>query len=208
MSASTHRVERLAPADNVRHLPSGSELDDAALVGRACQGNRWAEEALYRRHVSYIMGMAIRLLGNRMDAEDLVQDTFALALDRLGSVRQPQAIRGWFAKIAIRKIRRRLRRARLFASLGLLAPSDSVDFESLAAQEADAEARADLASLGAALAKLPTDERLAWMLRYVEGETLEQVARLCGCSLATAKRRIAAAAAALHRLAGPTEGWS
>ena len=35
--------------------------------------------------------------------------------------------------------------------------------------------------------------RVAWTLNYVEGETLEEVARLCGCSLATAKRRIAAA---------------
>jgi RNA polymerase sigma-70 factor (ECF subfamily) len=35
--------------------------------------------------------------------------------------------------------------------------------------------------------------RVAWVLRYVEGEALEEVARLCDCSLATAKRRITAA---------------
>jgi RNA polymerase sigma-70 factor (ECF subfamily) len=53
--------------------------------------------------------------------------------------------------------------------------------------------RAELALLDRMLARLPTKERMAWMLRYVEGCELPEVARMCGCSLATAKRRIAAA---------------
>ena len=43
------------------------------------------------------------------------------------------------------------------------------------------------------LDKMPTDLRLAWSLRYMHEETVESVAELCGCSLATAKRRISAA---------------
>jgi RNA polymerase sigma-70 factor (ECF subfamily) len=50
-----------------------------------------------------------------------------------------------------------------------------------------------LAKVYAVLDALPSDERVAWSLRHVEGERLERVAELCGCSLATAKRRIAAA---------------
>jgi RNA polymerase sigma-70 factor (ECF subfamily) len=49
------------------------------------------------------------------------------------------------------------------------------------------------------LDELPAAERLAWTLRHVEGERLEQVARQCGCSLATAKRRIAAAQDAIEQ---------
>jgi RNA polymerase sigma-70 factor (ECF subfamily) len=44
---------------------------------------------------------------------------------------------------------------------------------------------------------LPTAERIAWSLRTIEGLTLPAVAAACGCSLATAKRRIAAARAAI-----------
>jgi RNA polymerase sigma-70 factor (ECF subfamily) len=44
--------------------------------------------------------------------------------------------------------------------------------------------------------------RIAWTLRYVEREKLEEVARLCGCSLATAKRRIAATQAAIEEVFG------
>jgi RNA polymerase sigma-70 factor (ECF subfamily) len=49
------------------------------------------------------------------------------------------------------------------------------------------------------LDELPANERLAWTLRHIEGEQVEAVASLCGCSLATAKRRIAAAQTFLAR---------
>ena len=82
---------------------------------------------------------------------------------------------------------------KLLARLGLHPSLDHLQLESLAVEDADAETRAELAELGGALAQLPTDQRLAWMLRYVEGEQLREIARLCACSLATVKRRIVAA---------------
>ncbi len=198
LRSSARRIRSAQPADNVRELPGGTQLDDATLVERACQGDRWAEEALYYRHVSYIMGMVTRCLGNREEAEDVVQDTFAIGLDRLETVRQPQAVRGWFAQIAIRQVRRRLRRAKLVAAIGLGPSPDSIDLDELASHDSDAETRADLAAVGRILAAMPTNDRIAWTLRYIEGEPLDEVARFCGCSLATAKRRISAASAQLQ----------
>ena len=179
--------------DNVRDLPRDAAPDDASLVLSARRGDRWAEEALYRRHVAYIAGMVTRLLGGASEAEDVVQDTFAIGLDQIGTVREPEAIRAWFAQIAVSQVRRRLRRMKLLARLGLHPSLDHLQLESLAVEDADAETRAELAELGGALAQLPTDQRLAWMLRYVEGEPLREIARLCACSLATVKRRIVAA---------------
>jgi RNA polymerase sigma-70 factor (ECF subfamily) len=149
--------------------------------------------------------MVIRLLGSRIEAEDVIQDTFTIALDRLGSLRQPDAVRAWFAQIAVSQVRRRLRRAKLLASLGLRDRTGTVDLESISAREADAETRSELAAVGRVLALLPTDERLAWMLRHVEGEPLERIARMCGCSLATVKRRIAAAETHVGRHFGTRE---
>jgi RNA polymerase sigma-70 factor (ECF subfamily) len=191
MSNSPHRLTQVA---KVRALDGGTSLDDATLVARALDGDRSAEEALYYRHVRYITGMVARLLGSREDAEDVVQDTFAIALDELTSLRQPEALRAWLAQVAVSQVRRKLRRSRLLARLGLYPTMDQVDLESLAISAANAEARAQLASIGRVLARVPTDERLAWMLRNVEGQPLTEVAHLCRCSLATAKRRIAAAA--------------
>jgi RNA polymerase sigma-70 factor (ECF subfamily) len=45
---------------------------------------------------------------------------------------------------------------------------------------------------------VPADQRIAWTLRHIEGEQLEAVADLCGCSLATAKRRITAVSRTLE----------
>ena len=63
----------------------------------------------------------------------------------------------------------------------------------VAAPGASPEDRAALRELFEVLDKMPNDLCLAWSLRYMHEETVEIVAELCGCSLATAKRRIAAA---------------
>ena len=56
-----------------------------------------------------------------------------------------------------------------------------------------------LGFLPSVLRRLPQRERIAWTLRYVEDESLEMVATACGCSLATAKRWIAAADAEIRK---------
>src|SRR5262249_12737265 len=85
---------------------------DAALVVRAQSGDRTAEEAIYRRHVRYVGGLVLRLLGDRAEAEDCVQETFAIALGRIGSLRDGDALRGWIAQISVNLVRRRFRRRR------------------------------------------------------------------------------------------------
>jgi RNA polymerase sigma-70 factor, ECF subfamily len=177
----------------VRRHPSADRLDDDALVARACAGDGWAEEALYRRYVGDVGGIAVRLLKSRAEAEDVMQDTFAIAFEQLASLRDASAVRGWLVQIAVSQVRRRFRRRKLRRLLGLDAPADQATLEAVAAPHADPETRAELASLDRALERLPGDQRIAWMLRYVEGETLEDVARACNCSLATAKRRLSAA---------------
>ena len=60
------------------------------------------------------------------------------------------------------------------------------------------ERRALLSKVYQVLEGLPIEQRLAWTLRFVEGEKLEDVAQQCACSLATAKRRISAAHARIQ----------
>ncbi|HKQ68165.1 MAG TPA: RNA polymerase sigma factor [Polyangiaceae bacterium] len=186
-------AEAHASANNVRELRGGTSLDDATLVSRALGGDRGAEEALYHRHFHYVMGMVVRLLADRDEAEDVVQDTFANAFDRLSSLRQPENARAWIAQIAVSQVQRRVRKKRLLARLGLHPPADAIHLEALAADAASGETVAELAAVGRVLAELGASERIAWMLQHVEGCGLEEVAALCDCSLATAKRRIAAA---------------
>jgi RNA polymerase sigma-70 factor (ECF subfamily) len=53
---------------------------------------------------------------------------------------------------------------------------------------------------------MAVDDRVAFVLHNIEGETLEAVARICRCSLATTKRRVARAQQAIDRLAGADDG--
>jgi RNA polymerase sigma-70 factor (ECF subfamily) len=185
---------------------SASALDggsiDAQLVERANSGDRAAEEALYRRHVRYVAGLVARLLGDRAEAEDCIQETFAIALERLADVRDGTAVRGWIAQIAVSQVRRRFRKRKLLRAFGLDRNADTEAIEASAWRGPNPETHAELSQLWTILKSLPTEERIAWSLRHVEGSALEEVADACGCSLATAKRRIAAADAHLRARIG------
>jgi RNA polymerase sigma-70 factor (ECF subfamily) len=184
-------------ATSARRVGPPEALDDAELVLRARAGDPRAGEAIYRRHVRYLGSIALRLCGRQQDAEDIVQETFALALPRLDQLREPGALRVWLARVAVSQARRLLRRRRILSFVGL--HDDAVPADSLCAVDAPPEVRAELAQVQAVLATASPDERAAWWLHRVDGETLEATAEICDCSLATVKRRVAAAEARLAR---------
>jgi RNA polymerase sigma-70 factor (ECF subfamily) len=168
-------------------------ISDGDLVSRAREGDAWAREALFRRNVAAVTSVVLRLAGRSIDAEDVVQDAFVTAFTELDRLRDPRAFRAWLLSIAVRKLHRRFRRRKLMRVLGLDRGEDDGALAVLADDGANAEVRAELALLDRALSRLPSEQRIAWMLRHVEGEALEDVARILECSLATAKRRIKAA---------------
>ena len=155
-------------------------------------------ERAYALHAGYVAGLAGRILGRNDEIPDVVQDVFLIAHRRLKDVRQAGALRAWLGRITVREASRRLRWRRLRQ---LWQPAEDVDL--VGADPAAADLRPLVALLYAALDRLPANARAAWILRHLLDEPLEQVAVLCGCSLATAKRRIAAADALLAPLLEP-----
>jgi RNA polymerase sigma-70 factor, ECF subfamily len=165
-------VARIIPLRQERQGPPGSDIERAFQT--------WSP---------YVAGVAIRLLGRDQDVEDIVQDVFVEALRTLSSLRDPAREKAWLAAVTVRVVMRRLRRRRIARLLGL---AETWDPSWLTAPEADPEQRALLRQVYRLLDDFPASERIAWSLRYLQGEKLEDVAALCGCSLATAKRRITA----------------
>ncbi len=145
---------------------------------------------LFSRYSSYAAAIAYRLLGRDDEVDDTVQEVFLAAVRGLDSVKNPEAIKGWLAAITVRTARKRLKRRRLRAMLRI---DPDPDYDTVVDASASPEQRALLARVYELLDAMPTDLRIAWVLRHVQGERLEDVAELSGCSLATAKRRIAAA---------------
>jgi RNA polymerase sigma-70 factor (ECF subfamily) len=161
-----------------------AEPDDEVLVARCRAGDRGAFRELYLRHARYVAGAVSRWLGDDGELDDVVQDTFVRAAERLDSLRQPALVRPWLVTIAIRLTHSRIVRARRRGGLLRL-------FGWHSPQVSDPRDRAPADELSAALARMPDALRTPWLLHHIEGERLEDVAVTCGVSLATIKRRIA-----------------
>ena len=74
--------------------------DEVTLVARAQDGDLVAFEQLVDRHESRLLGLCIRMLRNRTDAEDIVQDTFLTTWRRLESLQDPAAFKPWMFRLA------------------------------------------------------------------------------------------------------------
>ena len=179
-------------------MPSGEEParavsaarpTDAVLVAAARGGERWAQEALFRRHASMAMGLAYRLLGNDSDVEDVVQEAYFLVFTRLERLHEPQAFAAWLAGTVVRRVHQLLRHRRMLARLGLRAPTHA-DPDLAISPSTPPEVAAELKRIYAVVDTLSTQARLALLLRRVDGYSLPEIASLLGCSLATVKRRL------------------
>ena len=147
---------------------------------------------LYTEYARFVAWFASRLLPRQDEVEDVVQEVFVIAAQHLDDLSDPPKIRGWLKTVTLRRAGRLLRWKRVRARFGIARDARPIE-EYVAAPGASQEDRAALGELLRVLEGMPTDVRIAWSLRYMHEETIESVAELAGCSLATAKRRIAAA---------------
>lgn len=185
-----HERPQLGPVDANGPVALVNPTPDEDLVQRLVRGETWAQEALYRRHFPAVFRTALRLLENRADAEDVVQDTFVMAYADSRSLREPAAFGQWILGITVHQAQRRFRRRKLLRTMGLDRPADPVTLDELACEGVDPSAREALGLVDRELRRLPPRKRAAWVLRRIEGYSLEEVAAACACSLATAKRWI------------------
>jgi RNA polymerase sigma-70 factor (ECF subfamily) len=166
---------------------------DEELVRRLVEGDAVAKEALYRKHFPMVWRTALRLLDRRADVEDVTQDAFLTAFDDIGDLRETSAFAAWLLRVTVHQAHRHIRRRKLMRVLGLDRGFDDVALDQLAHDGVDPVARQTLRRIDRQLHELPTQHRIAWTLRRVEGYSVEEVADACECSLATAKRWIRAA---------------
>jgi RNA polymerase sigma-70 factor, ECF subfamily len=177
----------------------GHQIAHGARASRGRVVVREEEELgdLFRRYSSYVATIGIRLLGRDDELDDLVQEVFIEAYRGLHQLRSPDAAKAWLARITVRRATRRLRRRRLrsFFSLESL-PADA----RLVDDAASPEQKAEVVSTYRMVERIPIRQRVVWVLKYVQGETLDAIAEICRCSKATVQRRLRAAEQALQVL--------
>jgi RNA polymerase sigma-70 factor (ECF subfamily) len=175
---------------------------DAALVLAARDGQEWAREALFRRYARLALGLAYRILPSDLDIDDLVQDSFLYAFERLNGLTNPQAFQAWLSSIVVRTAGKRLRRRKLQVRLGLRSYTP-IDADEVISRTAPPDVAAELRAVYGLLEKLPVQERIALVLRRVERLEIPEIAEQMKLSVSTVKRRLSAAEARLERAREP-----
>jgi RNA polymerase sigma-70 factor, ECF subfamily len=180
-------------------VKSGAGVDEPELIRRAIAGQRSAQHALYVQHYERVRTRIARLLGQHAEVDDVLQDCFVAAFRDLTQLSDTTRFGNWLCGIAVHQVHRRLRRRKLLARLGFT-QLEAPTLHEAADPAAGPETRLLLKQLDRALSTLGSRKHIAWMLRHVEGCSLEEVAEQCRTSLATAKRDITQAEAQLTAL--------
>lgn len=169
-------------------------IADEQLVSQARSGSQAAYREIVRRFERPVYNLVVRMVRDAALAEDLSQDAFVKAFDRLDTYRAGQGkFSNWLFKIAHNTTIDHLRRASLDTVPLDAGGTDETDFHALLSDPAadtpyDATLRSDLASaLQAAIDRLRPEYREAIVLRHQEGLAYEEVAQVTGLPLGTVK---------------------
>jgi len=163
---------------------------DADLVERLKKGDPKALDELYRRHREAAYGIAYRLVGNRDDGLEVVQESFIHVMRGIQSFRGQSSFRTWLYRIVTHAALdyRRWRALRTADSLDTSA-EPAVAAEGRSPQEAAADR--DLgAAIDKALSNISEKNRAALILYAIEGMSYKEVADVLGISIGTVMSRI------------------
>ena len=153
-----------------------SDVGDAYLVQRAQEGYVDAFDVLVRRHAALTYRVAVRILGDHHEAQDVAQDSLASAWQNLSRFRGESSFTTWLYRIVTRKALNRATRGRSSDSLDLL---DNVsDPAPGPGQQAERNEAVD--AVADAIAGLPLAQRTVIVLHHFEGLSYAQVAAITG----------------------------
>jgi RNA polymerase sigma-70 factor (ECF subfamily) len=181
--------------------PSAAPDDEAELVERVRRGDGGAFDTLVTRYMRRAFSVAFRVLGQREDAEDLVQDTFMVVLQRIDTFEPGRAFAPWFFRILVNR-GLNARKARALRAVDEIPETASSSGPS---PEREAE-RAELRDrLRAALAGLPERQRLVVELFELEGFAGPEIAEIMEISDGTVRWHLHEARKALRKTLAPYE---
>ena len=173
---------------------SGSPAVDieSRLVARAVAGDESAFEGLYRRHVARIHSL-VRRMTDADTADEVTQDVFVRAWDKLASFKGKSAFGTWLYRLAVNVVlsRRRKQRSERNYLIGDDTPLELASTRSTVALVMDLEE---------AISRLPEGGRQIFVLHDVEGWTHEEIGKQLGLATGTSKSQLSRARAALRRM--------
>ncbi len=172
-------------------------LSDWELVKRARGGDPQAFHDLVDRHARSLFGLAVRLVGDPADAEEVVQETFAGAFRGLRAFRGQAAVKTWLTQILIRQTSRLYRRERRHRHNVLRLDRPEATDPAVPPSQQQADFRMDLSK---AILGLAPEYRQVIVLRELQGMTYDQIAAVLGVPRGTVESRLFRARRRLQEL--------
>jgi RNA polymerase sigma-70 factor (ECF subfamily) len=170
----------------LRAVPN--EEDDAALIERIKRGDRRAFDLLFKRHADDVHRRMTRLIGPDPEREDLVQEVFVAAFKGIERFRGDAAFSTWLYRVVVNVAYSHLRKRKrvdLDASVDMeLAISGDASPEAAAVQ------REEILRALRFLDRLKPKKRIAFVLRMVEGMSLEEIGKIVGARPAAVGQRV------------------
>ena len=173
-----------------------TEESDGALLSRVLAGEREVYARLVERYRERLGRYALRMLGNRADAEDVLQDTFVRAYRSLSNCTRPEGFGPWVFTILVNRCRTYgARRAR---TRGVMVASDGAMATASVEHSAEQDALRD--AIMWALAQLPAEQREAFLLKHVEDLSYEAMEEMTGVRSSALRMRVFRAREELRKL--------
>ncbi|HVT38352.1 MAG TPA: sigma-70 family RNA polymerase sigma factor [Gemmatimonadaceae bacterium] len=171
---------------------------DAAVVRRVRAGDVEAFALLVDRHHARLARYALRMMGDRGEAEELVQDAFVRAYGALARYKEREQFGAWILRILVNRCRSSLaREARRLAAAAAWIHETAATFD-------PAEPITQRDELSAALGRLPADLREAVLLRYADELGYEEISAITGAGISALKMRVKRACERLRAMLEPT----
>jgi RNA polymerase sigma-70 factor, ECF subfamily len=174
----------------VRSADPPSKWSDAEVVAGLQRGELRAQRIAWERYTPTVYRLAHRALGSAEDARDATQDVLFCVFAKAAKIEKPEALKAFVMSVMVRTLKYELRRRRMRRWLVL---SDTGQGPEPSTLGPDYASRQLLRRFYTILDTLSAPARLVFVLRRIEGFTLEEVAETMDLSLATVKRRLSAA---------------
>lgn len=208
-------MSALAPLLSGVHLPPVKPARVQSPLASVPLGGTAPFERIVDDYQRRLYGFALRMTGNREDAEEIVQDAFVRAYRALQKMDPQQRaelrLQPWLYTIALNVTRNRLRGKRpVNVALDAMADPDGLlreaTHEGPVQPETVVERNADVALVENALLQLPMHLRAAATLRFIEGRSHPEIAEILNQPIGTVKSHVHRAVRILRRILGPQIG--
>ena len=178
-------------------------MTDDELIDRIKTGDEQAFKTLFDRHAGSVFGLCLRMVGNRLDAEDLTQEIFFRVFRSASSFDHRSRVSTWIFRIALNQALNRLRdrkRDRIL-SLDWLGGADERARTPLSEDrpDEDFERKEKRDRIWKAVQALPPSQRAVIVLQKYEGLSCEAIAEVMGCSVLSVQSKLHRAKQTLSR---------